>query len=379
MSAGCRSRISYFLILTTSMLSMTGARAAEISNQSFGHLPDGRAVDLYTLRSAILTASITTYGGRVVSLEAPDRAGKRDDVVLGYDTVAEYVDGKPFFGALVGRYANRIAHGRFVLDGKTVRVTKNEGENSLHGGRVGFDKRLWQARIDHGALVLTYTSPDGEEGYPGTLTATVRYRLVRNALRIDYEATSDKDTVVNLTNHSYFNLAGAGSGLVLDHELTLYADRYTPTDAESIPTGEVSDVAGTPFDFRTPHRIGERIDAEELRTGLGYDQNWVLNPHRQRIGLAARVDEPISGRRLEVLTSEPGIQFYSANHLKDSLVGKGGKHYARNSAFCLETQHFPDSPNHANFPSTELKAGHVFRSTTLFRFSTVPPRSAAGG
>jgi aldose 1-epimerase len=338
----------------------------------FGQLPDGAPVDLYTLKSAQIEVSVTNYGAHIVAIRTPDRNGKTDDVALGYDTLAEYVAGKPFFGAMVGRYANRIAKGSFTLDGQRYQLAQNDGMNSLHGGRVGFDKRLWQGHVETTSVVLTYVSPDGEEGYPGALHTTVRYTVSGAELRIDYLATTDRDTVLNLSNHTYFNLAGAGSGPILDHRVTLYADRFTPVDATLIPTGELRAVAGTPFDFRQAHPIGERIEGtdEQLRFGHGYDHNWVLNGYGGDPKPAARVYDPKSGRVLEVLTSEPGLQFYTANFLDGTTYGKGGKQYTRRSAFCMETQHFPDSPNHPSFPSTVLKPGQTFRSTTIFRFST---------
>jgi aldose 1-epimerase len=363
------------LAIATAMANADQGQApSAVDQREFGRLPDGTPVQLYVLRSAALRVSITNYGGRIVSLETPDRYGSLADVVLGYDTLQGYLAGKPFFGALVGRYANRIAHGRFILAGKAYQLTRNDGDNSLHGGRVGFDKRLWQGHIDHGTLVLTYVSRDGEEGYPGTLTVTVRYSVVGNELRLMYDASTDKDTVLNLTNHSYFNLAGQGSGTVLGHEMTLYAARYTPVDAQSIPTGEIRSVVGTPFDFRTPHTIGERIDAQILRASKGYDMNWVIDHHGRALALAARVYEPHSGRILEVLTTQPGVQFYSGNALDGTIIGKHNSRYVLHGGFCLETQHFPDSPNRPNFPSTVLRARQHFHSMTVFRFTTQSPQ-----
>jgi aldose 1-epimerase len=343
-----------------------------ISKRAFGALPDGSEADLYTLKSANLEVRITNYGGRIVSIWAPDRRGRRDDVVLGFDAPGQYAAAKPFFGALLGRYANRIAGGQFTLDGHTWHTTQNAGQNTLHGGLRGFDKRLWEAHPEGSDLVLRYVSPDGEEGFPGTLTALVRYRLVGDELRIHYQATTDQDTVVNLSNHSYFNLAGAANGDVLDHRLTLFADRYTPSDSAGIPTGELLSVAATPFDFRRSRRIGERIDAAELHATRGYDQNWVLNPPpngRAAPRLVAIAREPRSGRVLEVLTTEPGVQFYTANSFDGTLVGKAGKRYPLHGGFCLETQHFPNSPNEPDFPTTVLRAGQRFDSTTVFRFN----------
>jgi aldose 1-epimerase len=346
-------------------------QASPGSVRSFGRLADGTAVELYSMASDMVEVSITNYGGRIVTLKTPDRDGHWGDVVLGFDTLDGYLAGKPFFGALVGRYANRIADGRFVLDGRPYRLEQNAGHSALHGGRVGFDKRLWHGRLTGNSLELTYLSPDGEEGYPGTLAVKVRYALAANELRIDYRATTDRDTVLNLTNHSYFNLSAGADATVLGHQVTLYADRYTPVNEEQIPTGELRSVAGTPFDFRRSHAVGDRIgDADEqLRIAKGYDQNWVLSRADGRMGLAASVYEPASGRMLEVLTNQPALQFYTANSL--DVIGKGGQHYLAHAGFCVETQHYPDSPNQPSFPSTELKAGETFESTTIFRFSAV--------
>lgn len=356
------------LLVAVSAPGVTRAPAVAISHSLFGHLSDGTAVELYTLKSDALEVSITNYGGRIVSLKTADRNGRFDDITLGFDTLEEYLKGRPYFGALVGRYANRIANGRFVLDGHTYQLTQNDGQNSLHGGRLGFDKRLWQARTDGNGLVLTYVSPDGEEGYPGTLTATVRYSVIGSELHLDYRATTDKDTVVNLSNHSYFNLAGQGHGTVLAHELTLYADRYTPVRSDLIPTGELRSVSATPYDFRTPHAIGDRIDADAgLRANNGYDINYVLNGSGRVPALAARVRDPSSGRIMEVLTTQPGVQLYTGNTL--SVTGKGGNRYVAHGSFCLETQHLPDSPNEPAFPTTELKAGASFHALTVLRFS----------
>ena len=350
--------------------------AATLKRSDFGRTREGVAVSLYTLANRNgLEARITNYGGIVVSLKAPDRAGAMADVVLGFDSLEGYLANPgPFFGALVGRYANRIAHARFSLDGVPYQLEKNNGDNSLHGGSRGFDKRVWTPReLPGGALELTYASGDGEEGFPGNLHATATYRVTdASELRIDYSATTDKPTIVNLTNHSYFNLKGQGSGDVLGHLVTLHADRFTPVDAGLIPTGELRPVAGTVFDFRLPTSIGSRIgqNDEQLRLGGGYDHNWVLTRPRQGLALAARVEEPSSGRVLEVLTSQPGVQFYTANFLDGSIRGKGGAVYGSRSGFCLETQHFPDSPNQPKFPSTGLRPGEKFATTTVFRFLT---------
>jgi aldose 1-epimerase len=349
------------------------------TKKSFGKTPDGQPVDLYVLTNkAGAEASITNYGGAVVSLKVPDRNGKFADVVLGYDTVDGYVADKSFFGALVGRYGNRIGHAQFALDGKTYTLAKNNGENTLHGGIKGFNKALWTAKtlsVKGGqSLELSYLSKDGEEGFPGNLKVTVTYTWTdANALIIDYSATTDKKTVVNLTNHSYFNLAGQGSGDILGHQLMIQADMFTPVDAGLIPTGELRDVAGTPFDFRKPTAIGARIDQneEQMKLGGGYDHNFVLRSPMDRAEfLAARVVDPSSGRVLEVWTTEPGVQFYTSNFLDGKTIGKGGVGYPKHAAFCLETQHFPDSPNQPKFPSVVLNPGARYHTTTTYKFST---------
>jgi aldose 1-epimerase len=345
-----------------------------IGKADFGKTKDGKNVEIYTLtNSRGSEAKIITYGGIVVSLKVPDKQGKLGDVVLGFDTLADYENHSPYFGALIGRYGNRIAKGKFMLDGHEYKLATNNGENHLHGGVKGFDKVVWTAKPStdkHGAnLELTYLSVDGEEGHPGNLNVQVVYTLTEdNKLQIVYSATTDKPTVVNLTHHSYFNLAGAGD--VLDHRLTLNADRYTPTDSGSIPSGELAAVKGTPFDFTTETAIGARIgpENEQLKFGRGYDHNWVLARKGKGAELAARVYEPTSGRVIEVFTTEPGIQFYSGNFL-DGTPGKGGKPYPIRSGLCLETQHFPDSPNHANFPSTVLRPGQKYSQTTIYAFS----------
>jgi len=342
-----------------------------ITKQAFGQTADGAAVDLYTLTDGKVEVRITNYGGIIVSLRTPDRNGKLDDVVLGYDSFEGYRANPAYFGAIIGRYANRIAHGSFQLDGKTYSVPKNDGDNALHGGIRGFNKVVWTASEIKDGIELTYVSKDGEQGFPGTLSTTVRYVLEGGALRIEYSATTDKDTVLNLTNHSYFNLAGQSKGEVLGHMVKIDASRFTPVDAALIPTGELKPVQGTPFDFRTPHAIGERIDAkdEQLRLGLGYDHNFVLDHPEGRLSEAAEVYEPTTGRILRVLTTEPAVQLYTGNHLDGSITGKQGVVYKPRFAFCLETQHFPDSPNHPSFPSTELKPGQKFHSVTIFEFS----------
>jgi aldose 1-epimerase len=337
---------------------------------------DGGDADLYTISSGNgVSVQITNYGGIVRSLLVPDRAGTVADVVLGFDTLAEYVDHSPYFGCIVGRYGNRIAQGTFTLKGKTYRLARNDGDNHLHGGVVGFDKVLWDAQpFDQGdaaGLKLVYTSPDGDEGYPGALATTVTYTLGEDdSLRIDYRATTDRTTVVNLTNHSYFNLAGAGSGDILGHELTINADRFTPIGATLIPTGELRGVAGTPLDFREPYLIGARIDEpdDQLVYGGGYDHNWVLKGEHGTLRLAARARDPSSGRTLTVRTTEPAIQFYAGNMMPPSMPGKGGATYVRRGGFCLETQHYPDSPNKPAFPSTVLEPGGIYESTTIYSF-----------
>ena len=350
---------------------------AKIAKQSFGKTGDGESVDIYTLtNSRGAEAKITNYGGIVTSLKVPDRRGKLDDIVLGFDNFDAYLKGHPYFGAIIGRYGNRIAKGRFTLDGIEYKLAVNNGENHLHGGIKGFDKVVWTARprkVAQGvALELMYLSKDGEEGYPGNLSVTVVYTLTnRNELRIDYTATTDKATVLNLTNHSYFNLAGEGNGDILNHELSIYATQFTPTDAGSIPTGELRNVRGTPFDFTRATAIGARIndDYEQLKFGKGYDHNFVLRGRLGTMRQAGRVFEPTTGRVMEVWTTEPGMQFYTGNFLDGTLTGKAGKPYQVRSGFCLETQHYPDSPNKPKFPTTVLRKGGRFHSTTIYRFS----------
>ena len=344
----------------------------------YGKLKDGTSVDIYTLSNAHgMEVRITNYGGIVVSLRVPDKAGKIDDVVLGYDSLSEYETDNPYFGSLVGRYGNRIAKGKFVLDGKEYRLATNNGVNHLHGGKKGFDKVVWEARDvtdpDGPSILLTYVSRDGEEGYPGTLTVNVTYTLTnRNELKIRYSATTDKPTVVNLTHHSYFNLAGAGNRDILSHELMIAADRFTPVDSTLIPTGVLEEVNGTPMDFRISTPIGKRIDANDpqLKIAGGYDHNFVLNDFSDSLHLAAWVTEHQSGRTMEVWTTQPGLQFYSGNFLDGHNIGKGGKPYKHRYGFCLETQHFPDSPNKPNFPSVMLYPGKVLSSTTVYRFGS---------
>ncbi len=343
---------------------------AQVQKSTFGKMPDGTAVDLYTLANANgLSAKVSTYGAIITELHVPDGEGALGDVVLGFDNLEQYLKGHPFFGATVGRVANRIAKGRFTLDGKTYALATNNGPNHLHGGLKGFDKKVWRAEPQTGAAVrFTYTSPDGEEGYPGTLAAAVTMSLTdANELRLDYAATTDQPTPVNLTNHSYFNLAGEGSAL--DHEMMIAADYFTPSDSTLIPTGEISPVKGTPMDFTTPQPIGARFSQLQT-TPVGYDHNYVLNAGGKVLGLAARVQERTSGRVMEVHTTQPGVQFYSANFLNGSLTGKRGIVYPQHCAFCLETQHFPDSVNQPTFPSVILRPGQTYRQTTIYKFST---------
>ena len=350
----------------------------QFSQSPFGKTPDGKQVDIYTLRTVGgIEARICTYGGALVSLKTPDRGGHLDDVVLGFDHLGGYVGHNPYFGALVGRYANRIANGSFTLEGVLYALATNNGPNALHGGVKGFDKAIWQAKrtgtISAPMLELNYLSKDGEEGYPGNLKVTATYTLMEdNALRLVFAAETDKDTVVNLTDHSYFNLAGHGD--ILNHVVMIPADRFTPVDSTLIPTGELRPVVNTPFDFRTPTAIGARIgqDDEQLKFGGGYDHNWVINKQLGELGLVARVTEPESGRVLEISSTDPGLQFYSGNFLDGTITGKGGWVYQRRAAFCMEPQHYPDSPNQLDFPTTELKPGEVYHHTIVYRFSTQP-------
>lgn len=353
--------------------------AAEIRPAAFSRIIDGSQVDLYTLKNSNgLEVKITNYGGIVVSLTVPDRNGTLGDVVLGYETLNEYIGMTPYFGALIGRFGNRIANGRFTLNGLEYQLAQNEGLNALHGGRKGFDKVVWQAdkadTIDGPALKLTYTSKDGEENYPGALHCVVIYILTNsNELKIVYAAETDKLTFVNLTHHSYFNLKDGGTSQILEHELMINASRFTPIDKGLIPTGELRPVAGTPFDFSRSTPIGARIenDDEQLKLAKGYDHNWVLDRQGKDPALAASLYEPASGRLMEVLTTEPGLQFYSGNFLDGTNRGKGGAAYQHRTAVCLEAQHFPDSPNRLEFPTTELKPGEKYTQTTVYRFSTI--------
>jgi aldose 1-epimerase len=349
-----------------------------ITRAGFGRTPDGQPVESFTLTNARgIEVRAITFGDIIVSVRVPDRDGRLDDVVLGHDDLDGYLAKSAYLGALVGRYANRIAGGRFTLDGRTYPLATNNGPNHLHGGVRGFDKHVWKAepfeRPGAAGVVFTRRSPDGEEGYPGNLDVRVTYTLTdRNDLSFEYFATTDKPTVVNLSQHSYFNLAGDGKRDVLGHELTIDADRFTPVDKTLIPTGVLAPVAGTPFDFRKPTAIGLRIgaDDEQLRIGGGYDHNFVLNRRREGLTHAARVFEPTTGRTMDIATTEPGVQFYTGNFLDGSIKGKGGRAYGRRYGFCLETQHFPDSPNQARFPSTVLRPGQQYRSQTVLTFGT---------
>lgn len=348
-----------------------------IEKERFGVLMDGTEVPIYTLvNNNGMAVRITAYGGILVSLTAPDRQGHYDDVVLGFDALEEYVDHNPFFGALVGRYGNRIAGGTFDLAGETVMLAKNNGPNALHGGLVGFDKVVWDTlameTVDGPALTLGYVSADREEGFPGTLEVTVVYTLTNaDELRIDYTATTDKTTVVNLTNHSYFNLSASKSATVLHQKLMLNADAFTPVDDTLIPTGELRPVADTPMDFREPTVIGDRIDDEDEQLGYGggYDHNWVINGEPGVLRLAGRVSDPLTGRVMTVETTEPGVQVYTANMMPETVPGKRGATYVPRGAICLETQHFPDSPNKPQFPSTTLEPGDLYETTTIYGFS----------
>ena len=358
-----------------SVVAPSGARA---TSARFGVLPTGESVRAFTLTNAHgLELRAIEYGGIIVSLRTPDRTGSLADIVLGFNGLQDYLAGSPYFGAIVGRYANRIANGQFTLDGKTYELAVNNGPNALHGGLKAFDKAVWRGEVGSNesgvAVTFRHTSPDGDEGYPGTLRVTVTYTLTdRNELIVEYEAATDKPTPINLTQHSYFNLAGEGTGDVLAHVLTIDADRFVPVDSTLIPTGELAPVAGTPFDFRTPTAIGARIDAlhPQLERGRGYDHTYVLTRGSNDTGLvqAARVVEPQSGRTLEVATTEPGVQFYTGNFLDGTLTGKSGHAYRQRYGFCLETHHFPDSPNKPQFPSTILRPGETFRSRTIFTF-----------
>jgi aldose 1-epimerase len=349
--------------------------ATSVHSTDFGKTPDGIAVELYELTNAAgMKVKIMTYGGIITELHTPDRTGKLGDVVLGFDDLAGYVAGHPYFGAIVGRVANRIARGEFALDGKEYKLAVNNGPNALHGGLNGFDKVVWKAKAlqvqpEASAVQLYYRSPAGEEGYPGNLDATVTYTLTEdNMVLIDYRATADKPTAINLTNHSYFNLAGPASGDVLGHEMMIAADRYTPVDDTLIPTGKIDAVRGTPMDFTTPTAIGARIGQLKGEPG-GYDHNYVLRREGKSFAKAVRVYEPMSGRVMEMWTTEPGVQFYSGNFLDGKIKGKGGVVYRKHQGICLEAQHFPDSVHHPNFPSVILRPGETYTQATGYRFS----------
>lgn len=349
-----------------------------IQKTIFGEMPDGTKVEKYTLKNTKgMEIDVTTYGGIITRWTAPDKEGNYEDIVLGFDDLQQYLDSNPYFGALIGRYGNRIAKGKFTLDGETYTLATNDGENHLHGGEKGFDKVVWQAKAESteegASLELTYTSADGEEGYPGKLEVKVTYILTEdNELDVRYEATTDKPTIVNLTQHSYFNLSGDFTQSILDHELFLDADSYLPVDGGLIPTGEFRDVSGTPFDFKQPKLMGKEIndEDEQLKLGKGYDHCWVLNQKEGNYGLAASAYHPKTGRLLEVYTDEPGIQFYSGNFLDGTLPAQKGGTYGQRAGFCLETQHYPDSPNQESFPSVRLDPGETYSSRTLFKLTT---------
>jgi aldose 1-epimerase len=364
------------IALSLAMPQTPQQQGSPVTVAPFGRMPDGKAVEVYTLRNARgMEVRAITYGAIIQSIRVPDRSGRLGDVTLGYDSLPGYLTASPYFGAVVGRYANRIARGRFTLDGKTYRLATNNGPNHLHGGLKGFDKVVWQAksfqRGDTVGVEFQHTSPNGDEGYPGTLHVSVTYTLTpSNQLEVEYRAKTDQATPVNLSQHSYFNLAGEGSGDILGHILEVDADRFTPVDSTLIPTGELASVRNTPFDFRTPTAIGARINQPDpqLKYGKGYDHNFVLNRSGSGVVHAARVEEPKTGRTLDISTTEPGLQFYSGNFLDGTITGKAGHVYAHRSALVLETQHFPDSPNHPNFPSTILRPGKEYRSRTVFTF-----------
>jgi aldose 1-epimerase len=366
-----------FLALSLSGIAGAQAGAAKaapaVQQKDFG-MREGRPITLFTLTNAHgLEVKAMTYGAIITSIRVPDRKGQIADIVLGHETPDGYIPNPPYFGALVGRYANRIANATFTLDGKKYDLAKNDGPNTLHGGVKGFDKVMWEGKALKNSVVFTYLSKDGEEGFPGNLKVKVTYTLTdSNELSVDYEATSDKATPLNLSQHSYFNLAGEGTGDILNHEILINADRFTPVDKTLIPTGELRPVKGTPFDFTTSTKIGARIEEnyDQLILGHGYDHNFVLNRKGSGLELAARVYEATSGRVMEVSTTQPGVQFYSGNFLDGTVTGKQGHVYKRRYGLCLETQHYPDSPNHPDFPTTILKPGETFRSKTVFKFST---------
>lgn len=349
---------------------MLAGMSGLVSTKAFGTLPNGTPVTLYTVRNSELVASFIDYGARLVSLWVPDRAGKIGDVVLGYETLEAYLRDKGYLGAVVGRLGNRLAGGKFSLEGKDYQVPVNNGPNALHGGVDGFDKKVWSAQPEADGVTFGLVSPAGDQGFPGRLSLEVRYRLTANALHIDYMGMSDAPTVVNVTNHAYFNLAGESSGTILDHFMRIPAAHYTPVDATLIPTGEVASVEGTPFDFRTATRIGARIDEpnEQLQRAGGYDHNWAMGDEGT-LKAIAEVTDPASGRRMTVKTTEPGVQFYTGNFLDGTMPNRAGGVYMRRAGLCLETQHYPDSPNQPGFPSVELRPGDGLRSTTVLQFT----------
>ena len=380
LSTGGRFWRSVVLLAITTVVGFTAQAEAkmDLKKQSWGKTADGRPVDLYVLTNDNgFEVKVTTFGGAVVSVMAPDRQGKMADVILGYDTAAGYENDKAYLGTAIGRYGNRIGGAQFSLSGKPYKLAKNDGQNSLHGGVKGFNKALWEAEEvrtkDAVGVRLTYLSKDGEEGYPGNLSATITYTVTNaNELRMHYQATTDKATVVNLTNHAYFNLLGDAAGDILGHELHINSDKFLPVDKGLIPTGELRSVKGTPLDFMTPAVVGARISdkSEQMVLGGGYDHCWVLNRSGQGMSLAARVYEPKTGRVMEVTTTEPAIQFYTGNFLDGTIKGKKGIVYKKRMAFCLETEHFPDSPNKPSFPTTVLKPGETYLTTTVYKFLT---------
>jgi aldose 1-epimerase len=359
--------------LSILLLASTGLAAAQthVTHAPFGKLPDGSVAELYTLHDKALKIGITTWGAHITSVEAPDRTGKVADVVLGYSSLDGYLadNGKTYMGSVVGRYGNRIAGGTFTVNGQTAKLATNEPTDTLHGGKEGFDRRNWTAKQIANGVELTLVSPDGDQGFPGTLTAHVRYTLVGDKLHMDYSATTDKPTVINLTNHSYFNLGGSGD--ILGETLMIRADRYNPVNAAMIPTGALAPVAGTPFDFRKPTPVGAHINYtnDQLKLGLGFDHNYVLNPPHTLANPAAVLHDPATGRTLTVYTTEPGVQFYTGNHLDGTMKSRTGQGYGLHAGLCLETQHYPDSPNHPAFPSTTLLPGQTYHSSTIFQFN----------
>jgi aldose 1-epimerase len=355
-------------------LALTAVAQGEVKMSIWGHTKDGVAVPIYTLKSAQIEVRVMAYGAKLVSIRTPDRSGKMADVVLGYDSLDEYLnDTSTHFGSVVGRYGNRIAGGKFSIDGKSFQIPINNGKNALHGGPMGFDRYVWDAKEVPNGVEFTLVSPDGDMGFPGKMTAKVKYTLAGGTLRLDYSATSDKPTVVNLTNHAYFNLRGDDVGTILDEKLELNADKFTPVNGDLIPLGNLAPVAGTPLDFRKPEVVGARInsDHEQIKLGGGYDHNFVVNGNAGPLRVAAVMTDPESGRRMTVETTEPGVQFYTGNFLDGTFTGRHGVKYEKHTGFCLETQHFPDSPNQPSFPSTVLRPGVTRHSTTTFTFSTV--------